>query len=139
MISSTNTTQTHPIVFFDGVCAMCNQTVNLIMRHDKSGDIRFAPLQGTTARQALDSSEIKALGSIVVVDEQGIHRKSTAVCRLLLRLGGVWKLLGGLLWLIPYPLRDLGYSVIAHYRYRLFGKHETCRLPTDEERSRFLE
>ena len=139
MTTATKTTAPYPIVFFDGVCAMCNRTVNLIMRHDKTGEIRFAPLQGTTATQTLDPEEVSALGSIVVIDDRGTYRKSAAICRLLFRLGGVWKCLGGLLWIIPYPLRDFGYSVIARYRYGLFGKHETCRLPTEAERSRFLD
>jgi predicted DCC family thiol-disulfide oxidoreductase YuxK len=53
-------------------------------------------------------------------------------------LGGVWGLIGGTLRLVPPPLRDVGYSLVARYRYRIFGKKETCRLPTPAERGRFL-
>lgn len=128
----------HPVVFFDGVCAMCNQTVNMILKLDKSGEFQFAPLQGTTAGELLNVEDVNSLKSIVVIDQSGMHRKSGAICRILFHLGGIWKLMGAALWLIPFPLRDLGYSLIARYRYRMFGKQESCRLPDPNQRDRFL-
>ena len=130
---------TNPIVFFDGVCGMCNQTVNTILRFDKSGSIRFAPLQGTTAKQTLPNADVDSLKSMVVVDERGTHRKSGAICRILFRLGSFWSIPGAMLWVIPYPLRDFGYSIVARYRYRFFGKHDVCRIPNADERDRFLD
>ena len=130
--------KTHPIVFFDGVCGLCNHTVDFVLSRDTSGIFRFAPLQGETAQQHLPTSDIEELKTIVVLDEQGLHRHSTAVVILLKRLGGGWRLMGGLLWIIPRPLRNVGYRLVSRFRYLLFGKKETCRMPTADERDRFL-
>jgi len=78
------------------------------------------------------------LDSVVLLVEGQPFRKSSAAVRVLWRLGFGWQLLGTLAWLIPLPLRDLLYDLIARNRYRLFGKHDTCRMPTPAERSRFL-
>ena len=75
--------------------------------------------------------------SILLRDRDGLHRKSDAVLRILVGLGGPWRLLG-LLRLVPRPLRDIAYDFIARNRYRWFGKRDTCRMPTPEERERFL-
>ncbi len=126
------------IVFFDGVCGLCNRTVDFILSHDPRGAFLFAPLQGKTAQSRLTDADRQSLASLVLITEQGTYRRSSAVVRILWRLGGLWKLLGGLLWLVPRPLRDLGYRVVARNRYRLFGQTETCRFPTEKERARFL-
>ena len=127
-----------PVIFFDGVCGLCNRAVDFFLRRDRQGRFRFAPLQGETAAARLDTADVESLGSIVLRDEAGTHRHSTAVVRILRRLGGVWGAAGWLLWLVPRPIRDLGYRLVGRNRYRLFGKKETCRMPTPEERSRFL-
>lgn len=127
-----------PIVFFDGVCGLCNRSIDFILRRDQRGVFMVTPLQGETAEQLLEPADRERLGSLVVRISGRTYRRSAAVVRLLWRLGGVWKIVGTLLWLIPLPLRDLGYRVVASNRYRLFGKKETCRLPTEEERARFL-
>jgi predicted DCC family thiol-disulfide oxidoreductase YuxK len=75
----------------------------------------------------------------VFLHQGQVARHSTAIVRVLRELGGVWSLLGCLLWLVPRPLRDFGYRCIASQRYRIFGKKETCRLPTPGERARFLD
>lgn len=126
------------VIFFDGVCGLCNRSVDFVMRRDRRGVFHVTPLQGETAGQLLDPADREQLGSLVVRIDGRTFRRSAGVARILWRLGPVWKLLGGLLWLIPLPLRDLGYRVIASNRYRLFGKKETCRLPTESERARFL-
>lgn len=109
-----------------------------MLRHDSSGRFRFAPLQGETARQFLSAEEIEQLSTVVVQIGGRQYRKSAAVVRILWCLGGIWKPAGTLLWLIPAPVRDLGYSLVARWRYRLFGRKETCRMPTPEERDRIL-
>ncbi len=133
------------VLFFDGVCGLCNRSVDFILSRDRRGAIRFAPLQGETAklRPKAESREPKAVDSnfstVVWSDANGREfLRSAAAVRVLWQLGRVWWLIGWVLWLIPLPLRDLGYRIIAANRYRLFGKKETCRMPTSAERERFL-
>ena len=132
------TTAEPPIIFFDGVCGLCNWFVDFVLPRDRRQTFRFAPLQGETAREYLSADEISALKTVVLVDESGAYRQSTAVLRVLRRLGGVWPLVGGVLRLIPPPLRDVGYRLVARNRYRIFGKKEACRMPMPDERARFL-
>ncbi len=127
-----------PILFFDGVCGLCSRAVDFVMARDPEGVFRFAPLQGETARAMLSEADTAALETMVVATETGLYRRSSAAVRILWTLGPFWRLCGWGLWIIPRPLRDLGYNMVAKTRYRLFGKHETCRLPTPEERERFL-
>ncbi len=127
-----------PIVFFDGMCGLCNRFVDFVLRHDCVGALRLSPLQGETAERLLPVTDREQLATVIVWDNGRLHRRSAAVVRVCWRLGPVWKVLGGLLWCIPLPLRDLGYKLVAANRYHLFGKKETCRLPSPEERARFL-
>lgn len=127
-----------PIIFFDGVCGLCNHFVNFILRHDSQGLFYFAPLQGATATDRLNLSNGSALDSVVLLDGENTYQKSSAVVRILWKLGFVWRCLAALIWLIPLPLRNIGYVIIARLRYRLFGKKEVCRMPTPQERARFL-
>jgi predicted DCC family thiol-disulfide oxidoreductase YuxK len=127
-----------PILFFDGVCGLCNRSVDFAMAHDRRQRLLFAPLQGETARTLLDPADVASLDSVVLLNARGVHRRSAAVVRVLWLLGGVWTILGMVLWVIPKPLRDLGYGFVARYRYRWFGRKESCRMPTPQERSRFL-
>ena len=130
--------QAHPILFFDGVCGLCNRTVDLLIRRDRAGVLRFAPLQGETAARLLPEADVRGLASVVLVDEAGTYRRSDAIARVLRHLGGRYRFYGTALRMIPRPLRDLGYRFVAKIRYRVFGKKETCRLPTAAERGRFL-
>ena len=127
-----------PIIFFDGVCGLCNVSVDCVLRWDRRGVFRFAPLQGETAQRLLTAADTQELSSVAVRIEGRIYRKSAAVVRILWQLGTMSRIGGTLLWLIPKPIRDWGYGVVARNRYRWFGKKETCRLPTAQERARFL-
>jgi len=127
-----------PVLFFDGVCGLCNHVIDFVIARDRAGTFRFAPLQGETARERLPEADLRDLNTMVLWEEQGVFRKSTAATRVLIRLGGVWRLIGSALRLVPRPLRDAGYSLVARHRYRIFGKKETCRMPTAAERARFL-
>ncbi len=129
--------KSHPILFFDGFCMLCNKSVDFILKRDPSLFL-FAPLQGSTAQEKLDSNLIqKDLKSIVLLDDKGIHLKSKAVLKTLYKLQGGWKFVI-IFFIIPEKIRDLIYDWIASSRYDWFGKSETCRLPSPSERKRFL-
>lgn len=128
----------NPIIFFDGVCGLCNSVVSVLLRADTNHLFRFAPLQGETARALLPPlSDDPGIWSLVYLDEQGVHEQSDGALLIARRLGGAWSLLGVIRFL-PRGVRDGLYRVIARNRYRWFGKREACRIPTAEERARFL-
>ena len=104
--------KTVPIVFFDGVCGLCNNFVDFLLDRDVDGVLRFAPLQGTAAEELVSEEIRTGLGTVVFADNGRTWIRSGAVSRILMRLGGRWKLLGMLLWVIPWPLRDIGYAVV---------------------------
>ncbi len=126
------------ILFFDGVCGLCNKAIDFVLVRDYQGRIKFAPLQGDTARSLLPPEDCQDLNTMVLWMKGRTYRKSAAAVRVLWQLGLGWQILGTLLWLIPLPLRNVGYNLVARNRYRFFGKKETCRMPTQEERLRFL-
>lgn len=125
------------IVFFDGVCGLCNRFVDRLLRADRKRLFRFAPLQGSTAQGSLPAGMAEAMESIVYLRDGRILQRSDAVLRIVLDLGG-WRKVYGLSFMFPRGLRDRIYAWVARNRYRWFGKRETCRLPTAEERARFL-
>ncbi|NQV28630.1 MAG: DUF393 domain-containing protein [Rhodopirellula sp.] len=135
----TTATDSKPILFFDGVCGLCNRFVDFVLKYDRHGRVYLAPLQGSTAAAVLPQNLAQGLDTVVFLEGGQWQCRSSAIVRIFWQLGGAWSILGTLLWLIPEPLRDLGYKVVASNRYRLFGKKETCRLPTPAERARFLD
>lgn len=127
-----------PIIFFDGVCGVCNAFVDAFLRLDRRRAFLFAPIQGETAQQLLPPlPEHPGAWSIVYLDERGTFERSDACIEIAKRLGGTWALVG-CLRIVPRILRDGIYGLVARNRYRLFGKRETCRVPTREEQARFL-
>lgn len=131
--------KSHPIVFFDGVCGLCNTAVDWLLRHDSQQKILFTPLQGKTAEVALSSELRDSLDSVIVYIDGRLYQKSDAFLHLFPVLGGVWKILSFIASGLPRFLRDFIYDFIARNRYRWFGKRDVCRLPSKEERSRFLD
>jgi len=127
------------IVLFDGVCGFCNHTVDFLLRRDTAESLRFAPLQGKTAARLIPAEVRDRLDTIAYYRQGQVFYRTAAIVRILQDLGGVWVVAGTLLWVVPGPLRDIGYRCVSAVRYRLFGKHESCRMPTPEERDRFLE
>lgn len=129
---------TQPIVFFDGVCGLCNRFVDRILRADRHGRLRFATLQGVTAREMLPTPpDDPREWTVIYVDERGRHERSDAVIEIWRRVGG-WRRAAVLLRVVPRVLRDQVYRVIARNRYRWFGKRDACRIPSPAERARFL-
>lgn len=109
------------------------------MDRDRHHRLRFAPLQGSTAQALLPDHYSRQLDSLVFFHRGQVTVRSTAVVHILWTLGGFFAVGAVLLWLIPLPLRDLGYRAFAKCRYRLFGRQESCRIPTPEERGRMME
>lgn len=127
-----------PIIFFDGVCGMCNTFVNIALRLDKHGVFLFAPLQGETARRLLPAlPDDPRNWSMIYLDERGMHDQSDASLEVYRRLGGIWWILS-LARFVPRFIRNWAYRIIARNRYRWFGRRDTCRLPRPEELKRFL-
>jgi len=127
-----------PVIFFDGVCGMCNAFVDLMLRADRKHIFLFAPLQGSTALAMLPPLGNDAREwSMIYVDEAGVHNQSDASLEVYRRLGGIWGMLG-LLRFVPRWLRNPVYRLIARNRYRWFGKKDACRIPSKEEQLRFL-
>ncbi len=132
------TVPAQPIVFFDGVCGLCNAIVDLLLRIDTRRVLLFAPLQGETARRALGPlAQNGGAWSVILLDAEGRFDHSEAALRIFRYVGWPWSLLA-LLKVVPRDLRDRAYDFIARHRYEWFGKRATCRVPTPEERERFL-
>ena len=128
------------IVLFDGVCNLCNGAVDFIIKRDPDNYFLFASLQsdiGQAALKALNKST-NELDSILLIQQGKILEKSSAALAIARRLSGFWPVLG-IFRFLPKALRDPIYTLIANNRYAWFGKKETCRLPSPEERARFLE
>jgi predicted DCC family thiol-disulfide oxidoreductase YuxK len=127
-----------PIVFFDGVCGLCNGSVDWLLERDHRAVLRFAPIQGETAARMLGAPGDDPAGwSMVLLDRTGRYERSDAAIRIARHLGGRWRW-AGLLFIVPRGLRDAVYRWIARNRYRFFGRREACRVPTPAERDRFL-
>lgn len=130
---------TESIVVFDGVCNLCNAAVDFIVRHDDDVRYRFAASQSPMGAALIEAAGLPRdeTDTVVLVENGDYHVRSDAVLRIARGLGRPWSLLWPLIHL-PRPLRDLGYRLVARLRTRIFGQRDTCRLPTPEERNRFL-
>lgn len=131
--------QAQAIILFDGVCNLCNRSVNYIIDHDPAERFRFASLQSGvgTALAAEHGFDVSELSSMVLIESGTAYLRSTATLRVYRRLSGPVCLLWPFI-LVPRPIRDAVYNFVAKRRYRWFGKRDTCRLPTEADRDRFL-
>jgi predicted DCC family thiol-disulfide oxidoreductase YuxK len=127
-------------IFFDGVCNLCNSTVQFIIKKDTKNIFSFASLQSDAARNILLQypEESFELNSIILISSHKVYLKSSAVLRIFWKLGKGYKLLFAF-WIVPKPIRDVVYDYIAKNRYKWFGKSETCMLPNEDLKKRFLE
>ncbi len=128
------------VIVFDGVCALCSRWVRFLLRFDRQGRYRFAAMQ-----RAQGSALLRAHGldpndplSFLLVDAQGAWTDTDAILRVLTGLGGPWRV-AGVLRLLPSAWRDVAYRALARNRYRWFGRHDTCYLPSPEQAARFLD
>lgn len=127
------------IIFFDGHCNLCNHFVDFVLRRDKQGLFKIASLQGATAEKLLAPQLRESMNSLVLLQENVNSVESTAALKIFRQLPGWPSLIGYCGFVLPRPLRDAIYRFIAKHRYTLFGRRETCRVPTAQERARFLE
>ena len=128
------------IILFDGVCNLCNSSINYVIDHDKQDVFRFVSLQsdlGETIQEYL-GIENKSLDTIILyVPNEAYYIKSTAAIKIMNEFLGFWKLMQVFL-ILPSPVRDLVYNFIAKNRYKWYGKQESCRIPTPELKAKFL-
>lgn len=127
-----------PIIFFDGVCNLCNASVQWIILRDKKKQFRFAPLQGNTAKELLKISQDEAPQSVILYHKGKVFNKSSAALRIAILLGFPFNLTG-IFFIVPSFIRNIVYDWIARNRYRWFGKKDACMIPTPELKTLFLD
>jgi len=126
------------ILLYDGNCGLCNGTVQWILKRDRSGTMRFAPLQSAVGREALARlPDLAGVDSVILLHREGGWIKSTAILEVARYVGGIWGL-GTIGYVFPRALRDWFYDFVAKHRYRWFGRYDECPIPSPEERQRFL-
>ena len=133
-----------PVVLYDGLCGLCNAWVIVLVEADRRARLRFAPLQGTFGTEvSARHPELAGVDSLVLVEDPGTAKervsvRSTALLRITRRLRGIWLLFYGFA-LIPRPLRDWWYDRVAEHRTARFGSYESCPVPPEDVRWRFLD
>lgn len=132
--------QSHPVILFDGVCNLCNASVQYVIQHDKKRLFHFASLQSPFGEIVLKKFGFssKKLNSIILFENNKIYTRSTAALLIAKKLSGIIKLLYGFIF-IPKFIRDAVYNLIANNRYKWFGKREACWVPTPELKNLFLD
>lgn len=129
----------NPVILFDGVCNLCNRSVQFIIKRDRNKKFCFAALQGKAGEAFLKKFDLPAdtFNSFILVEGDKVYTRSAAALRVAKHLGGGWTLLYGFM-MLPRFARDAMYNVIARNRYKWFGKREECMVPTPELMDRFL-
>lgn len=142
---ATETPSPGPVLLYDGVCGFCNHSVQMILRHDRRGTMRFAALQSDYGQRAVERHpELTGLDSVVLLEPtpggvgERVHVRSNAALRVASYLGGAWRVFL-VARLVPARVRDYLYDLFARHRYRFFGRHDSCLLPAPEVRSRFID
>ncbi|MDR9400492.1 MAG: thiol-disulfide oxidoreductase DCC family protein [Psychroflexus sp.] len=129
------------IVLFDGICNFCNDSVQRIIKNDQKDRFRFASLQSEigqelTRERGIDTSQVD---SIILIDPgNAYYIKSTAALEIAKRMDGLYPMLQ-LFLILPASVRDWGYDYIAKNRYKWFGKRDECKIPTPDEKAKFIE
>jgi predicted DCC family thiol-disulfide oxidoreductase YuxK len=128
------------LVLFDGVCNLCNSSIQFIIKHDRAAKFKFAPLQSPLAAQHLADLKVgnTPISSIIYIENDEVYQKSTAALKIAKHLDGAWPLLYAFM-IVPKFIRDRVYDLIAKNRYKWFGKTEACWIPTPELKARFLD
>ena len=128
-----------PVIFFDGVCNLCNASVQFVIAHDKKDQFKFTALQGDYAKEVLSkfNADPQKLNTILLLQEGKLYTKSSAALRVAGKLNGLIPLLYVFL-LVPKFIRDWFYDIIARNRYRWWGRQESCWVPTPDLKSKFI-
>jgi predicted DCC family thiol-disulfide oxidoreductase YuxK len=127
------------IILFDGICNLCNSSVQFIIKRDPTGYFKFASLQSETGQRLLKQYGVsKQIDSLILIEKQKVYIKSSAALRICRKLDGFWKYLT-ILRVLPPFFRNFLYDVVAKNRYHWFGKRDSCMLPTAELKKRFLD
>ncbi len=132
------------MLLYDGLCGFCDRVVQFVLARDRKGTMKFAPLQGAYALSVLSRhTEMQNIDSLVLVRISGgvetVTAQSAAVADILRYLGGGWSAVAVLLRIVPRFIRDAGYAAFASMRYRLFGRYDSCPIPTPGQRARFID
>jgi len=127
------------IVLFDGICNLCIGSVKFIIRNDTNDNFRLAAIQSPEGKKIIKkfSIDIKKIDSIILIKNNNIKYRSSAVLFILRNLNTVWKFLL-VFYLVPYPIRDFFYRLIARSRYNIFGKKNSCMVPNKKNKSKFI-
>jgi predicted DCC family thiol-disulfide oxidoreductase YuxK len=133
-------TENKSILLFDGICNLCNGAVQFVIKHDKKENFKFTALQSESGKKLLEKFNLNRIDfdSFVLIQNNQYYIKSTAALRVAKKLEGMITLLY-IFIIVPTFIRDGVYSWIAKNRYRWFGKHDSCMIPTPELKSRFLD
>lgn len=127
------------LIMFDGVCNLCNGFVNFIIVRDRENKFQFGSLQSPVVAGILKQHHYSTsdLSTVVLLENNKLYYQSTAVLKIARKLGGGWALLYGFI-IIPRPIRDFIYNLVAKNRYKLFGRQDACMIPTPELRAKFV-
>lgn len=127
------------IIFFDGVCNLCNSSVNFIIKTDSRKIFKFSHLQSKYSCNRLTNyNPLLSKNTILYLEDGNLYERSTAVLRIFRKLSGIWPTFY-LFIIVPRFIRDTIYNFIARNRYKWFGKSDNCKIPTPEIRDRFIE
>lgn len=135
-----NSEFTYKVILFDGVCNLCNSSVNFVIRHDKKGVFKFAPLQSDFGTKTLKKYDInpKDTDSIILIDQDKSYIKSSAALYIAKDLSGAYPLLFTFM-IVPKFIRNWVYDYVAKNRYRWYGKKDSCMIPTPELKGKFID
>jgi len=131
-------TQNKSIIFFDGICNLCNASVQFIIKRDRKDSFRFVAIQSPIAQQILpDISYQRRYESVLLYENGNLYSESDAALRITRKLKGIWPILY-IFTIIPHSIRNAAYRLIAKNRYRWFGKQESCMVPSNDMDQKFL-
>ncbi len=127
------------IILFDGICNLCNSSVQFIINRDKKDQFLFSSLQSDASQQILLQNNLENLDfkTILLIENGKVYSKSTAILRIAKQLSGLYPVFYGFI-IIPKPIRDFFYTIISKNRYKWFGKKDSCMIPTTKLKAKFL-